>query len=101
MTEAITSPRAPQHPGRWKWFLALGGVLLVLGMTGVSVATLLQITSLLVFGPLLLASSIVQLLTFFFEQERKEGLLHFAAAGLEGALGFLVMVNPPERVADL
>ena len=101
MSEQATSSRVSEHRARWKWFLALGVVLLVLGLAGVSVASLLELTSLLVFGPLLLASSIVQLLTALFGEGRKERLLHFAAAGAEMVFGFLLMVNPPEKVVGL
>ena len=31
MTELTTSSQATEHPARWKWYLALGAVLLVLG----------------------------------------------------------------------
>jgi uncharacterized membrane protein HdeD (DUF308 family) len=98
MTEPATSSQLTEHRARWKWFLALGAILLVLGIAGISIATLLQLTSLLVFGPLLLASSILQLLTALFTEKRKESLLHFAAAGLEAVLGFFIMANPPERI---
>ena len=101
MTTPADSSRQPKHRFRWQWFLALGAILLVLGMTGISVAALLQLTSLLVFGPLLLVSSLLQLLTAFFAEERKESLLHFGAAGLEAVLGFFIMVNPPEKLIGL
>jgi uncharacterized membrane protein HdeD (DUF308 family) len=101
MIEPATSSQGTEHRARWKWFLALGALLLVLGIAGVSVATLLELTSVLVFGPLLLASSLFQLLTAFFAEQRKEKLPHFVAAGLEAALGFFIMANPPERVVSL
>jgi uncharacterized membrane protein HdeD (DUF308 family) len=101
MTELATSSQGIERRGRWKWFLALGAILLVLGIAGLGVATLLQLTSLLVFGPLLLASSTIQLVTAFFTEKRNERLLHFAAAGLEAVLGFAIMANPPERIGGL
>jgi uncharacterized membrane protein HdeD (DUF308 family) len=101
MTELVTASRATEHRARWKWFLILGVVLVGLGIAGVGAATLLELTSLLVFGPLLLVSSIVQVLTAFFAEERKERLLHFAAAGLEAVFGFVIMANPLQRVVDL
>lgn len=101
MIEPATLAQGTEHRARWKWFLTLGAILLVLGIAGISVATLLQFTSLLVFGPMLLASSIIQLATAFFAEKRKESLLHFAAAGLEAAFGFFVMGNPPERIVGL
>lgn len=101
MTELATLPQVNEQRDRRKWFLALGVLLLVLGIAGISVASLLQFTSLLVFGPMLLASSIIQLLTAFFAEKWKERVPHFAAAGLEAALGFFVMANPLERIVDL
>jgi uncharacterized membrane protein HdeD (DUF308 family) len=94
MTQLTTLPPASGHSVRWKWFLALGVVLLLLGLAGTGAATLLEITSLLVFGPLLLASSLIQLLTAFFAEKDKDRLLHFTAAGLEAVLGFFIMAHP-------
>ena len=101
MIEPATLLQVTDHRARWKWFIALGVILLVLGIAGISVATLLQFTSLLVFGPMLLASSIIQLLTAFFAEKRKECLLHLAAAGLEAVFGFYIMANPPESIVGL
>lgn len=102
MTAAPTlAPPAAERRARWKWFLALGALLLVLGVAGGTVATLLELTSVLVFGPMLLVSSIVQLVIAFVAEKGKDSLLHFTAAGLEAALGFFIMANPPERLAGL
>jgi uncharacterized membrane protein HdeD (DUF308 family) len=101
MNEPATISQIPKHRVRWKWFLALGAILLALGIAGVSVATLLEMTSLLVFGPLLLVSSIMQLLTASFAENRKESLLHFAAAGLEFVLGMFILAHPLHRVVSL
>jgi uncharacterized membrane protein HdeD (DUF308 family) len=101
MTELTTSSQAVEHPARWKWFLAVGVLLLFLGLAGAGAATLLELTSLLVFGPMLLASSLVQFLTAFFAERGKESFLHLATAGLEAALGFLIMAHPFLVVPDL
>src|SRR5690349_17884405 len=101
MTEPALSSQASQRRSRWKWFLALGAVLLVLGIGGMTVATLLELTSLLVFGPFLLASSIIQFLTAFFAEAWNERLPHLVAAGLEMVLGFLIMANPPQTIIGL
>jgi uncharacterized membrane protein HdeD (DUF308 family) len=101
MSQPATVSQAAAPRARWKWFLALGAVLVVLGIAGIGVASMLELTSLLVFGPLLLVSSIIQLLTAFFAEDRKESLLRFAAAGLEAVLGFFIMANPPERIGGL
>ena len=94
MVELATASPETKHTVRWKWFLALGVGLLLLGLTGAGATTLLQLTSLLVFGPLLLTSSLMQFLIAFFAAKEKERLLHFAAAGLEAVLGFFIMANP-------
>jgi uncharacterized membrane protein HdeD (DUF308 family) len=98
MTGLATSAQGVGHRGRWKWFLALGAVLVVLGIAGGSVASVLELSSVLIFGPILLASSLAQFLTAFLAEQRKERLVHFAAAGVEMIAGFLIMTHPPERV---
>jgi uncharacterized membrane protein HdeD (DUF308 family) len=135
MAELIHSPQATEDRPSWKWFLALGVLLLLLGLAGAGATTLLELTSLLVFGPLLLASSIIQLVTAFLAGSRpvpnrnrdeesvvtaradgqlpprksltswqlptKEGVFHYIDAGLEAALGFLIMAHPLVVVTDL
>jgi uncharacterized membrane protein HdeD (DUF308 family) len=101
LTELATPRQAAERRGRWKWFLALGVLLLILGVAGKTVANLLELTSVLVFGPLLLVASIMQLLIAFVAEKGKDSLLHFVAAGLEAILGFFIMANPPERLAGL
>lgn len=96
MTELATACHADEHR-RWQWFLALGAVLLVLGLGGITATTLLGLSSVLVFGPLLLASSLFQLLTGFFAGKGKERLLHYTAAIPEMLLGFLLMANPFQK----
>jgi uncharacterized membrane protein HdeD (DUF308 family) len=95
MAELMTSP--PRATGRrtgWMWALALGVVLLLLGLASVGATTLLELTSLLIFGPLLLTSSILQVFIAFLAEEGKERLLHLASAVLEAALGFLLLARP-------
>jgi uncharacterized membrane protein HdeD (DUF308 family) len=97
-TDRAASSQPTKRRNRWMWFLGLGALLLVLGMAGVGVTTLLEFTTFLVFVPMLLASSILQLLTCFFAEEGKEALLHFFAAGVELALGIFLMAHPFQRV---
>jgi uncharacterized membrane protein HdeD (DUF308 family) len=100
MTELTAPPPIAVHRTRWRWFLALGVALLVLGAAGLG-ATLLELTSVLVFGPLLLAASIMQLLTGFIGARGRERLHHYLAAGLEAAFGFGIMVHPLHQVVDV
>jgi hypothetical protein len=97
MAEVTSAPSGGEHSVRRKWFLALGLGLLLLGLSGVGATTLLELSSLLVFGPLLLTSSLIQLLTAFFAEEGKERLLHLTAAGLEAILRFFIMAHPLKR----
>jgi uncharacterized membrane protein HdeD (DUF308 family) len=101
MTQPTSSSQVSDHRGRWKWFLALGVVLLLLGIAGVSVSGALELTSLLVFGPLLLTASGMQLLTSFFLVKRQERLLGYAAAAVELLFGFAIMLHPIHRVVGL
>jgi uncharacterized membrane protein HdeD (DUF308 family) len=65
-TLAPSSKPATGNRSRWKWFLGLGVLLVLLGLAGAGATTLLELASVLVFGPMLLASSILQLLMAFF-----------------------------------
>jgi uncharacterized membrane protein HdeD (DUF308 family) len=100
----IQPPFASQgrkHRTVWTWFLVLGLLLLVLGLAGAGAMAFLEVTLLLVFGPLLLASSLLQLLIGLFLEMGKEKLLHYLAAGLEMVLGFFIMANPLQTVGEL
>jgi uncharacterized membrane protein HdeD (DUF308 family) len=101
MADLTISPPSTDRRTRWKWLLALGVVLLLLGLAGAGATTLLSLTSLLVFGPLLLASSILQLLTAFIAGTGPGRFLQYAAAGLEALLGFLIMAHPVVLLTDL
>ena len=72
MLELTAPPQATDRRIRWQWLLALGVVLLLLGLASAGATTLLELTSLLVFGPLLLASSLVQLLIAFIARGREQ-----------------------------
>jgi uncharacterized membrane protein HdeD (DUF308 family) len=97
----LTAPKTTENRNRWKWFLALGVVLLVLGTAAAGVARVLELASLLVFGPLLMTSSAMQLMTAFMAEKRNERLLHYVAAALEALLGFYVLAHPFEDVVSL
>jgi uncharacterized membrane protein HdeD (DUF308 family) len=101
MSTFATPPPTSEHQGVWKSFLALGLLLLVLGLAGLTVAGLMELTSLLILSPLLLASSFVQFLIAFFAEKGKETRLHLVAAGFEALLGFFIMANPLHRVVGL
>jgi uncharacterized membrane protein HdeD (DUF308 family) len=101
MAELTTSAQAADRRIRWQWLLALGVVLLLLGLASAGATTLLELTSLLMFGPLLLASSLVQFVTAFITGTGLGRFLQYAAAGLEAVLGFLIMAHPVVLLTDL
>jgi uncharacterized membrane protein HdeD (DUF308 family) len=81
--------------------LVLGLILLLLGAAGVSLALVLDLASLLVFGPLLLASGIAQGLVGFIAVKGRESLLHLLAGGIEGCLGLWLLSAPPETAGSV
>jgi uncharacterized membrane protein HdeD (DUF308 family) len=101
MSDLATPQQVTEHHNRWKWLLALGVLLAILGVAGATVASLLEATSLLIFGPLLLVSSLFQLLTALFTEKGTERRLHFVAAVVEAIFGFVVMAIPPQRLTGL
>ncbi len=101
MIEVPSPAQQVQDRVRWKWFLAVGVLLLFLGLAGVGATALLQLTSLLVFGPLLLVSSLLHFLVAFFDKDWKESLFHLGGAGVQAILGFLIMAQPFDSVSIL
>src|SRR5271166_2120391 len=101
MTELTAPAQATDRRIRGQWLLALSVVLLLLGLASAGATTLLELTSFLVFGPLLLASSLVQLLIAFIARTGAGRFLQYAAAGLEAILGFLIMAHPAVLLPDL
>jgi uncharacterized membrane protein HdeD (DUF308 family) len=101
MTAFTTPSQGTEHRARWKWFLALGVLLLVLGGAGIGFASLVEITTVLIFGPLLLASSLVQFLLAFFVETGRDRILRYVAAGAEMILGFVVIAHPLPNVINL
>jgi uncharacterized membrane protein HdeD (DUF308 family) len=101
MAEIATSLPATARRTRWRWFLALGVALLLLGLAGAGATTFLQLTSVILFGPMLLASSFSQVFTAYFTEQGRESVLHFVAAGLEALLGFIIMAHPLQDEVSL
>jgi uncharacterized membrane protein HdeD (DUF308 family) len=94
------SPRSDTRTRR-NWFLALGVLLLILGAAAAGATTLLELTSMLVFGPILLAAAVVQIVVAFLAESRKEATLHLAASGIEALFGFCVMAQPLQAAVSL
>ena len=101
MAHRATAYRATAYRGRWKWYLATGLVLLLLGLASAGATGMLQVASLVIFGPLLLASSLLQFFTAFLAEDGRRRYLRYLAAGLEAVLGFVIMAQPIVVVTDM
>lgn len=78
----------------WGWLLALGVLFLVLGIVGICMAVTLTIASLIVFGALLLAGGVVQLIEAFKNKGWKSTLWHVLIAVLYIVAGITVLDYP-------
>jgi uncharacterized membrane protein HdeD (DUF308 family) len=65
MGEFTRTAQTTDDRTRWKWYLATGVILVILGLMAAGATSILEMASILLFGPLLLVSSIIQLLTAF------------------------------------
>ncbi len=101
MTGQTTASMAPERRARWKWFLALGVLLLCFGIAGGSATSLTEFTSVVIFGPLLLASGILQLLVAIPLKKKSLRFMHFAAAAVEMIFGFVIMAHPLVTTVNL
>jgi uncharacterized membrane protein HdeD (DUF308 family) len=84
----------------WKWFVVLGGTLIVLGAAGLGSAALPVVLP-LVLGPILMASGILQVLLALFTSLWKGSALHLMASALDLVVGLIVLTHPAEAAADL
>ena len=78
----------------WGWLLALGILFIVLGTVGIGMAVALTIASLLVFGVLLLAGGVVQLIEAFKNKGWRSTLWHVLIAILYIVGGITVLDDP-------
>lgn len=101
MNEREGFPPLPESDDRWRWLLTLGVGLILLGLVELGSVMFLELLAVLVLGPLLMASGILQILLAFFAHRRREAPSHLAAAALDMVVGFLVMVHPQSTVNDL
>jgi uncharacterized membrane protein HdeD (DUF308 family) len=100
MNERDGFPPLPESEGQWRWLLTLGVGLILLGIVGLGSVVVVELMAVLVLGPLLLASGIMQILLAFFAR-RREAPLHLAAAALDIVIAFLVLTHPHNTVDDL
>ena len=85
----------------WAWHLALGALLLVLGVVAIGYAVATSLVSVLFFGWLLVVGGLVQGVLAFRVQSWSGFFLHLLAALLEIIVGLLVVSAPAKAAAGL
>jgi uncharacterized membrane protein HdeD (DUF308 family) len=84
----------------WFWFLILGIGLVLLGVVAITAQYFFTITSVLVFGILLLGGGIVEVVNAVLARCWKAFLVHLLSGVLHAILGFL-MIEHPHRAAEI
>ncbi|HVN76296.1 MAG TPA: DUF308 domain-containing protein [Thermoanaerobaculaceae bacterium] len=79
---------------KWGWFLALGISLLLLGAVALIVPWLTTLTSVLVFGWLLLFGGVLEVVAVFWTKGWRDILLHLFGGILSTVVGALIVVHP-------
>jgi uncharacterized membrane protein HdeD (DUF308 family) len=101
MNEREGFPALPESQGHWLWLLILGMGLILFGVIELGYVAVMEFFAVVVLGPLLIASGILQILLAFFARRFRQAPLHLAASALDMAVGFLVITHPHNTEADL
>jgi uncharacterized membrane protein HdeD (DUF308 family) len=79
----------------WGWFVALGVLLMVLGIVAISCSILTTLASVVLFGWLLVVSGVVQAIHAFWRERKWSGFfLDLFAGVLSFVVGFMLLANP-------
>jgi uncharacterized membrane protein HdeD (DUF308 family) len=101
----IDEPQTPAQPTNdelhpltkeWFWFLLLGVVMIVLGMTAISMAPITTLVAAKVFGIILMAAGIVQTVSSFWSPKWSGLFLHLMLGLLYLVVGVMVVDSPVE-----
>jgi uncharacterized membrane protein HdeD (DUF308 family) len=84
----------------WAWFLILGIVVMLIGVAAIVYDFLATLTTVLVFGILLLGGGIVELVNAFLARSWRAFFLHLLVGILHLIIGML-MIQHPERAAEV
>lgn len=85
----------------WGWYLALGVLLIVLGVVALGFPLLTTLVTVVFFGWLLIISGVAEAVTAFQMRDWGGVLLHLLGGVLEVVVGFLVLKAPVEAAAFL
>jgi uncharacterized membrane protein HdeD (DUF308 family) len=83
----------------WLWFLALGIALIVLGVLAIGAAFITTLATVIVFGSLLIAGGVVQIVNAFLARAWRGFFVHLLAGMLHLLLGVLI-IEYPGRAAE-
>jgi uncharacterized membrane protein HdeD (DUF308 family) len=83
----------------WGWFLCLGIILMVVGVMAIGAAFIATLTTIVVFGSLLIAGGVVQIVNAFLARNWGGFMMHLMAGILHLVVGGL-MIEQPERAAE-
>ena len=94
MTHSMWANRIEDPQRLWKWFIALGIVLVLLGMIALGASVVVTLASVLLFGVLFIISSIFQAIQAFQTRQSKGFFLHLLAGLFDLVVGVLLVTHP-------
>jgi uncharacterized membrane protein HdeD (DUF308 family) len=83
----------------WGWFLALGVLLILVGMLAVGSSFIATMATILLFGWLLIAGGVVQIVNAFVAKNWRGFALHLAAGVLHVVVGAMMVQHPGQAAA--
>lgn len=78
----------------WKWFLALGIALVILGIVAVGASMAVTLTSVLLFGVLFITSGVIQTIQAFQTRQSNGFFLDLLAGIFDLVIGVLLVTHP-------
>lgn len=90
----VLSEQAAKLRGNWGWLLALGVLLVILGVVALVDATRFTVVSMLFFGWVLVAAGIVEAIQAFRHRDSWYLLVHALNAALAIVVGLILLRNP-------
>ena len=85
----------------WGWFLALGIIQILAGITALVLTVAATYITVMVIGILALIGAVGEIISIFWSRRWEEGLFHTFAGLLYGAFGVLILMNPNLAVVTL
>ncbi len=78
----------------WRWWLAFGIVLMLIGLFLLSTPILTSLASVFIFGVLLVSAGIVHIITAILEKHTDHLWLHLVIAGFTIIIGIMMLLHP-------